>query len=76
MFRLNVDLFKKNKTSHRRDTEAQRKAREKQIKGKSQRTTAFLCFCFSSASLRLCVSGFVFILLIVNTLSEHSLLTR
>ena len=63
MFRLCVDLIKKNKTSQRRDAEAQRKAKEKQKKVGSLRTNAFLCFCFYSASLRLCVRGLVFILL-------------
>ena len=56
VFRLCVDFLKNNKTSQRRDAEAQRK---------SVRLCNFvlLCFCFFSASLRLCVRGLVFILL-------------
>ena len=68
MFGLCIELFKKNKTSQRRDAEAQRKSKEIKIVAE----TLFSAFVFSP---RLCVSvvrGLVFILFIVNTLSEHS----
>jgi hypothetical protein len=67
MFSLCVELFKKNKTSQRRDAESQRKAKEIKIV-KDKRFSLLWFFLRVSASLRLCVRGLVFILLMINTL--------